>query len=51
MPRGGEWSDISAKSIFGTQCGQGSRWFNDTLHYDKAGKAIPEIPEGQLSKW
>ncbi len=25
--------------------------FNDTSHYDKAGKAIPEIPEAQLSKW
>ena len=25
--------------------------FNDTSHYDKAGKAIPDIPEGQLSKW
>ena len=25
--------------------------FNDTSHYDKAGKAIPEIPQAQLSKW
>jgi probable phosphoglycerate mutase len=25
--------------------------FNDTSHYDKAGSAIPEIPESQLSKW
>jgi probable phosphoglycerate mutase len=25
--------------------------FNDTSHYDKAGKAIPEVPSGQLSKW
>src|SRR6267142_4666386 len=25
--------------------------FNDTSHYDEAGKAIPEIPEAQLSKW
>jgi broad specificity phosphatase PhoE len=25
--------------------------FNDTSHYDKAGKAIPEVPEAQLSKW
>jgi broad specificity phosphatase PhoE len=25
--------------------------FNDTSHYDKAGKAIPEIPESRLSKW
>src|SRR5437016_4247921 len=25
--------------------------FNDTSHYDKAGKAIPEIPEARLSKW
>jgi broad specificity phosphatase PhoE len=25
--------------------------FNDTSHYDKGGKAIPEVPEGQLSKW
>src|SRR6266403_5391182 len=25
--------------------------FNDTSHYDKAGSAIPEIPEAQLSKW
>src|SRR5919201_6954799 len=25
--------------------------FNDTSHYDKAGKAIPEIPGAQLSKW
>ncbi len=25
--------------------------FNDTSHYDKAGRAIPEVPQGQLSKW
>src|SRR5437899_5412051 len=25
--------------------------FNDTSHYDKAGKAIPEVPEARLSKW
>src|SRR5205807_2631624 len=25
--------------------------FNDTSHYDEAGKAIPEIPGAQLSKW
>ena len=25
--------------------------FNDTSHYDKAGKAIPEIPQARLSKW
>jgi broad specificity phosphatase PhoE len=25
--------------------------FNDTSHYDKAGKAIPEISDSQLSKW
>ena len=25
--------------------------FNDTSHYDKAGKAIPEVPESRLSKW
>jgi probable phosphoglycerate mutase len=25
--------------------------FNDTSHYDKVGKAIPEIPEARLSKW
>jgi broad specificity phosphatase PhoE len=25
--------------------------FNDTSHYDKAGKAIPEIPHERLSKW
>ena len=25
--------------------------FNDTSHYDLAGKAIPEMPGGQLSKW
>jgi broad specificity phosphatase PhoE len=25
--------------------------FNDTSHYDKAGKAIPEISESRLSKW
>src|ERR1700726_4418808 len=25
--------------------------FNDTSHYDKAGKAIPEIPGSGLSKW
>src|SRR5919109_1078584 len=25
--------------------------FNDTSHYDKAGKAIPEIPQSSLSKW
>jgi probable phosphoglycerate mutase len=25
--------------------------FNDTSHYDKAGKAIPQVPAGQLSKW
>ena len=25
--------------------------FNDTSHYDKAGKAIPEIPQFRLSKW
>jgi probable phosphoglycerate mutase len=25
--------------------------FNDTSHYDKAGKAIPEIPASGLSKW
>jgi broad specificity phosphatase PhoE len=25
--------------------------FNDTSHYDKAGKAIPEIPKARLSKW
>ena len=25
--------------------------FNDTSHYDKTGKAIPEVPGAQLSKW
>ena len=25
--------------------------FNDTSHYDKAGKAIPEIPGARLSRW
>jgi broad specificity phosphatase PhoE len=25
--------------------------FNDTSHYDSAGKAIPTVPEQQLSKW
>lgn len=25
--------------------------FNDTSHYDKSGKAIPEVPGAQLSKW
>jgi broad specificity phosphatase PhoE len=25
--------------------------FNDTSHYDLAGKAIPRAPSGQLSKW
>ena len=25
--------------------------FNDTSHYDKAGKAIPAIPQSRLSKW
>jgi broad specificity phosphatase PhoE len=25
--------------------------FNDTSHYDKGGKAIPEIPESRLSSW
>jgi broad specificity phosphatase PhoE len=25
--------------------------FNDTSHYDKAGKAIPEVPGAQLSNW
>ena len=25
--------------------------FNDTSHYDKAGQAIPEVPQGQLSRW
>lgn len=25
--------------------------FNDTSHYDKAGSAIPEIPQSRLSKW
>jgi probable phosphoglycerate mutase len=25
--------------------------FNDTSHYDKAGKAIPEIPASRLSRW
>jgi len=25
--------------------------FNDTSHYDKAGSAIPEVPESRLSKW
>jgi broad specificity phosphatase PhoE len=25
--------------------------FNDTSHYDKAGKAIPPVPESRLSKW
>jgi probable phosphoglycerate mutase len=25
--------------------------FNDTSHYDKAGKAIPEVPRERLSKW
>jgi broad specificity phosphatase PhoE len=25
--------------------------FNDTSHYTVAGKAIPEVPQGQLSKW
>jgi broad specificity phosphatase PhoE len=25
--------------------------FNDTSHYDKVSKAIPEIPEARLSKW
>jgi broad specificity phosphatase PhoE len=25
--------------------------FNDTSHYDEAGRAIPEMPGAQLSKW
>jgi broad specificity phosphatase PhoE len=25
--------------------------FNDTSHYDTAGRAIPDMPTGQLSKW
>jgi broad specificity phosphatase PhoE len=25
--------------------------FNDTSHYDKAGRAIPEVPGARLSKW
>jgi broad specificity phosphatase PhoE len=25
--------------------------FNDTSHYDTAGKAIPEIPQARLSRW
>jgi probable phosphoglycerate mutase len=25
--------------------------FNDTAHYDLAGRAIPRAPAGQLSKW
>jgi broad specificity phosphatase PhoE len=25
--------------------------FNDTSHYDRAGKAIPEIPEARMSRW
>jgi probable phosphoglycerate mutase len=25
--------------------------FNDTSHYTEAGKAIPAVPEGRLSKW
>jgi probable phosphoglycerate mutase len=25
--------------------------FNDTSHYNEAGKAIPEIPKSRLSKW
>jgi broad specificity phosphatase PhoE len=25
--------------------------FNDTSHYDEAGKAIPEIPEARMSRW
>lgn len=25
--------------------------FNDTSHYDKAGKAIPEIPAARMSRW
>jgi broad specificity phosphatase PhoE len=25
--------------------------FNDTSHYDEAGKAIPEIPKSSLSRW
>ena len=25
--------------------------FNDTSHYDSAGKAIPEIPQARLSRW
>src|SRR5216110_3102572 len=25
--------------------------FNDTSHYDRAGKTIPEIPEARLSRW
>lgn len=25
--------------------------FNDTSHYDEAGRAIPEIPKARLSKW
>jgi broad specificity phosphatase PhoE len=25
--------------------------FNDTSHYDKAGKAIPDVPRNSLSKW
>jgi broad specificity phosphatase PhoE len=25
--------------------------FNDTSHYDKAGHAIPPVPESRLSKW
>ena len=25
--------------------------FNDTSHYDKGGRAIPDVPEAQLSKW
>jgi hypothetical protein len=31
--------------------GEGLHFGNDTSHYDKAGKAIPEIPEARLSKW
>jgi broad specificity phosphatase PhoE len=25
--------------------------FNDTSHYDRAGKTVPEIPEARLSRW
>jgi hypothetical protein len=29
----------------------GLHFGGDTSHYDKAGKAIPEVPVARLSKW